>query len=82
MVDLALLAHERLGEPCFVGWDVALTINGPILLEGNDKFGVDLAQMPSGQPLGETKYGEIFIAAAVATNPEMLLKKILVTESC
>ena len=52
MVDLALLAHERLGGPCFVGWDIALTIDGPIVLEGNDKFGVDLAQMPQGQPLG------------------------------
>ena len=59
MVDLALLAHERLGAPCFVGWDIALTINGPMVLEGNARFGVDLAQMPQGQPLGETKYGEI-----------------------
>ena len=63
MVDLALLAHERLGEPCFVGWDVALTINGPILLEGNAKFGIH----PS-PPLGETKYGEVFIAAANAAS--------------
>lgn len=78
MVDLALLAHARLGAPCFVGWDIALTIDGPIVLEGNDKFGVDLAQMPQGQPLGETKYPEIVIAAANATHPEPLLKKILV----
>ena len=78
MVDLALLAHEALGALCFVGWDIALTINGPIVLEGNDKFGVDLAQMPQGQPLGETKYPEIVIAAVNATNPEPLLKKILV----
>lgn len=78
VVDLALLAHERLGAPCFVGWDIALTIDGPIVLEGNEKFGVDLAQMPQGQPLGETKYPEIVIAAANATNPEPLLKKILV----
>jgi hypothetical protein len=81
MVDLALLAHERLGAPCFVGWDIALTINGPIVLEGNDKFGVDLAQMPQGHPLGETKYTEIVTAAANATNPESWLKKILVGES-
>jgi hypothetical protein len=81
MVDLALLAHERLGAPCFVGWDIAMTIMGPMVLEGNDKFGVDLAQMPQGQPLGETKYAEIVIAAANATNPEPLLKKILMGES-
>lgn len=77
MVDLALLAHERLGGPCFVGWDIALTVNGPIVLEGNDKFGVDLAQMPQGQPLGETKYPEVVMAAATATYPEPLLKNIL-----
>jgi hypothetical protein len=82
MVDLALLAHERLGEPCFVGWDVALTISGPILLEANKIFCMILAQRPYDQPIGETKYTEIFIAAANATNPEPLLKKILVGESC
>ena len=76
MVDLALLAHERLGEPCFVGWDVALTITGPILLEGNDKFCVDLAQMPHNQPLGETPFGEIFITADAASH-EPLMKKML-----
>jgi Sugar-transfer associated ATP-grasp len=81
MVDLALLAHQRLGAIYFVGWDVALTINGPIVLEGNDKFGVDLAQMPQGHPLGETKYPEIVMAAANVTNPEPVLKKILVGES-
>ncbi len=78
MVDLALFAHERLSEPCFVGWDVALTISGPILLEGNDKFGVYLAQMSHNQPLGETKYSDVFIAAADvadAASPEPLMEK-------
>jgi Sugar-transfer associated ATP-grasp len=77
MVDLALLAHERLGGLCFVGWDIALTMDGPIVLEGNDKFGVGLAQMPEARPLGETEYPEIVTTAAYATNPEPLLKKIL-----
>jgi hypothetical protein len=81
MVDLALLTHKRLGGPCFVGWDIALTINGPIVLEGNDKFGVDLAQMPQGQPLGETKYAQIVTAAVNATCPEPFLKNILMAGS-
>ena len=77
MVDLALLAHERFGEPCFVGWDIALTINGPILLEGNSSWGTNLMQIPNNLPLGETLFGEVFIAADVA-NSESLIKKFRV----
>jgi Sugar-transfer associated ATP-grasp len=65
MVDLALLAHERFGEPCFVGWDVAQTTNGLILLEGNTTWCVDLAQMPPyNKPLGETSFNKVFATVA------------------
>jgi hypothetical protein len=66
MVELALTAHEKVREPYFVGWDIALVDEGPLLLESNTNWGVDLAQMPHNRPLGETKFAEFF-DRAVAT---------------
>ena len=55
-ITTALRAHDAsLVSPLF-GWDVALTANGPMLLEGNIDSGVDIMQAPSGQPLGLTPY--------------------------
>jgi len=53
---LALRAHTRLRALACVGWDVALTPAGPVLIEGNFAPGARLAQAPSGVPLGETNY--------------------------
>ncbi len=50
MVDLAETAHERFTEPYLVGWDVACTPAGCILLEGNWIWGIDAVQIPHDQP--------------------------------
>lgn len=50
---LALRTHELLGGITTVGWDVAITDDGPIIVEGNNP-GPTSAQMPTNQPLGET----------------------------
>jgi hypothetical protein len=63
MVNLALLAHERFENPCFIGWDIALTTEGPILIEGNTTWCVELLQMPHDKPLGETAFVDIFSTA-------------------
>ena len=47
---LALDAHAKLLVPWSVGWDVAITPQGPMLLEGNPMWGADLAQAPHGEP--------------------------------
>ncbi len=39
VVDLALRAHERLEVPWSVGWDIAPTPDGPVLVEGNPDLG-------------------------------------------
>lgn len=51
MVELCLAAHAH--SPLFhsIGWDVVPTPDGPVLLEANTIWDVDLAQMASGEPL-------------------------------
>jgi hypothetical protein len=53
---LALAAHTKLRAMACVGWDVALTSAGPVLVEANWAPGARLAQAPSGVPLGETNF--------------------------
>lgn len=43
---LALKAARRFPNFRYVGWDICITPNGPVLIEGNDYPGYDLAQMP------------------------------------
>ena len=50
-VDLCLAAHAHFPEFHSIGWDIAPTPAGPLLLEANTIWDVDLAQMATGQPL-------------------------------
>jgi hypothetical protein len=58
--DLAISAHKVFGEPYFIGWDIALTAEGAILVEGNTTWCVDLLQMSHDRPLLETPFAKIF----------------------
>lgn len=60
---LAREAHDSLecGMP-IIGWDIAILEGGPVLLESNPLPGSDLAQMPTGVPLGTTVYAECLMA--------------------
>jgi hypothetical protein len=53
-LTLALRAHRGMRSIACVGWDVALTAGGPVLVEANWAPGARLAQAPSGIPLGDT----------------------------
>jgi hypothetical protein len=39
-----------------VGWDIAITDDGPVLIEGNMASNPDIAQAPTGIPLSDTPF--------------------------
>lgn len=60
---LACKAHETfLKDFIFLGWDVALTDNGLLLIETNDDWPVDIVQKLYSMPLGQTKFVDICLA--------------------
>jgi hypothetical protein len=46
--DFALKSAARLPHFKYLGWDIALTSNGPAAIEANLGFGLDLMQIPMG----------------------------------
>lgn len=59
-IALVTRAH-RTAFPRFVslGWDVALTPDGPVLIEANAGWGAEIMQTLNGEPLGDTVLAEI-----------------------
>lgn len=48
-IDLALAAHKTLPQIHSIGWDVAVTDDGPIIIEGNSDYGPVTYQYISGK---------------------------------
>ena len=61
--DLALchikVAHKVCSNFVFVGWDVAFTERGPMILEGNVNWDAATFQTLRDEPLGYTKFADI-----------------------
>jgi glutathione synthase/RimK-type ligase-like ATP-grasp enzyme len=59
-VALAKRAHrDAFSEYTLVGWDVALTDDGPMILEGNGKPCLIVAQRAPRRGIGSTRFGEL-----------------------
>jgi hypothetical protein len=52
-------AHKACSNFAFVGWDVAFTPHGPMILEGNENWDAGTYQMLQGEPLGCTTFADI-----------------------
>jgi hypothetical protein len=51
--------HTLCQDFVFVGWDVALTSEGPMVLEGNENWSAGDFQSLTGRPMGSTRFAEI-----------------------
>ena len=61
-LDLAVNAHGEFREMPSVGWDIAITEDGPVLVEGNAVWCVDLAQITHQRPLSDTAVADCLLA--------------------
>lgn len=57
VVSVAKAAHRAFAGRVFIGWDIAITDDGPVLIEGNAAPDVDLIQRPHEAPLGNSRFG-------------------------
>lgn len=59
IIRLALDAQRVFNRFYFVGWDIALTEDGPILIEANTNWDTEIVQATNSIPLGESKFTDI-----------------------
>jgi hypothetical protein len=57
--ELTVQAHSAFADRTVIGWDVAITGDGPMLVEGNSGPDVDLLQRPMRRGLGGGRLGEL-----------------------
>jgi hypothetical protein len=56
---LAVGAHQVFADRMLVGWDIALTPSGPVILEGNSYPDVHFLQRVHEQPIGLSALGQL-----------------------
>jgi hypothetical protein len=59
LAHLAITAHSMVPERVLIGWDVALTTAGPVILEGNTFADVLMPQRVFRMPLGHMRLGKL-----------------------
>ena len=58
-VDLACRTHSVFAPRLVIGWDIAITDQGPLIIEGNGNPDLDMLQRAYRAPIGNTRLGEI-----------------------
>jgi hypothetical protein len=59
IVRLATQAHAYFPEYASLGWDIAITDDGPVIIETNQIWDVETVQKPHRMPLGRTVFAEV-----------------------
>lgn len=59
-VELVRRAHAAFADRVAVGWDVAITDQGPRIIEGNGQFGLDMVQRTHRVPVGNSRFCELY----------------------
>ena len=63
---LALRAHRAFDDRLFVGWDLAMTHHGPVIVEGNSSPDLDILQRSSRLGMANGRFAELLAARLVA----------------
>lgn len=66
-IDVVKRAHKALPRIASIGWDVAITTEGPVLIEGNDNYEIHSLQMCNGK--GLKREWNDFVAKRSAEQP-------------
>jgi Sugar-transfer associated ATP-grasp len=56
---VAIAAHNAFPHRLLIGWDIALTEKGPVVLEGNSNLDVMFLQRVHDEPTGRSRLGEL-----------------------
>lgn len=59
-VDLVCRAHAAFPDRVTIGWDVAITDRGPVIIEGNAQSGCDMIQRTHDLPAGIGRLAECY----------------------
>ncbi len=57
--ELAVRAHEAFKPRTLIGWDICITDNGPVIIEGNSAPCTDIIQRRHRKALGSGRFGEL-----------------------
>lgn len=58
-VQLVEMAHRLFPDRIMLGFDVAITDRGPVVIEGNVQSGCDMIQRTHDEPVGRQRLGEL-----------------------
>jgi hypothetical protein len=61
VITLAKSAHHVFRPRVIVGWDICITNDGPVIIEGNAQPCVDGVQRVENKPLSSTRFGDLLV---------------------
>jgi hypothetical protein len=71
--DVAIRAHCAFADQVAIGWDIAITPNGPVVVEGNKSPDLDIIQRVGREPIGDSRFGELLARHVRETLGEPLI---------